>query len=104
MTNTPPSPQSTYYAEAPYIAPRTPKVDGLAVAGMVLGIVGIIFGFLYTIPCAVGVVLSSVALYRIGKSNGWRTGKGFAVAGLVCGVVGLAFWGLIFLAVLGSSS
>jgi uncharacterized membrane protein len=99
-TSPPPPPQQFVYV-TPQVAPRN---DGLAVAGMVVGICSLVLGWLYVIPCIVGIVLSGIGLSRISKSNGTKAGRGMAIAGLVCGIVGLAFWGLIFLAVLGSSS
>jgi Domain of unknown function (DUF4190) len=104
MQNTP-NPSVPYVAPyvAPFVAPAVPKIDGLAIAAMVLGICGLFLGWLYTIPCVLAVVFASISLNRIGKSQGWRTGKGFAVTGLVTGIVGLSLWGIVFLAALGSN-
>ena len=64
--------------------------NGLAVAGMVLGILGLLFfwiPFLNIIVNGVGLALSSAGLSRAGKIGG--AGKGMAVAGLVCSLIGL---------------
>lgn len=68
-------------------------VCGLAVAGMVLGIVGMFIAFWGIIPI-IAVALSGFALSRI-SSTGER-GKGMAIAGLVLGIVGIA-WGVLML-------
>jgi Domain of unknown function (DUF4190) len=94
--STPPPPASYAYQQ--------PKADGLAVAGMVVGIVGLFLGFLWVVLPVLAVVFSAVGLYRINGSNGWRTGKGMAIAGLTTGIVGAAFWGLMFLLVLSGRS
>ena len=69
----------------------------MGIAGMVLGIIAIVFifipfvGIIVTVPCMlVGLPLSIVGLVQ-GRNNG--TGVGMAVAGLVCNSI--AF--LIFL-------
>ena len=80
-----------------------PKADGLAIAGMVLGICSFFFGWLYTIPCVVGIVLSAVALNRVTKSNGQRSGKGMAIAGLTCSIVSFLLYGIIFIAAIQAS-
>ena len=63
---------------------------GLGVAGMVLGIVGLVFLWLFYIgiPCAlVGLILSAVG-YKKSKDAGMP--GGMAVAGLVCSIIALA--------------
>lgn len=88
----PPLPQQHYYA--PYGAPPAqPRVDGLAVAALVLGIV-----WVYWIGSILAVIFGAVAIKRINESNGWRTGKGMAIAGLVLGLVGMGTLSLIFIA------
>jgi hypothetical protein len=78
----------------PYVVAQ-PKVNGLAVASMVLGICGLLFGWLYVIPCILGVVFGAVALRKINAEG--LAGRGMAIAGLVCGIIGTAFWGLMLL-------
>lgn len=60
---------------------------GLAIAGMVLGIVALVFSCCIpyvSIPCAVvSVILSAVSL------QGKRNGRGMAIAGLVCAIISL---------------
>ena len=92
-----PTPRAQYPATPP--VQTMPKVDGLAIASLVLGIV-----WVYWIGSILAVIFAGVALKRINESNGWRTGKGMAVAGLVLGLVGVSTLALIILITLGSSS
>lgn len=65
---------------------------GLAIAGMVLGILTIILFFtgLFAIICAiVGIVLSIIALKKANKEPKDYGGKGMALAGIICGAIGL---------------
>jgi len=73
---------------APAAAPvaEKKKVNGLAVAGFVISLVGL---FCAGIICGIiSVVLSAVALKQIPAKN--QGGKGLAVAGLVIGIIDLA--------------
>ena len=87
----PPPPQPAPYQQ-PYPAPAAPKVDGLAIASMVLGIL-----WLYWIGSFLAIIFAAIAIRRINKSNGWRTGKGMAIAGLVLGIVGAVFLALFMI-------
>ena len=68
------------------VPPRSPKTCGLAVAGLLLGVVG---------PCTLGLAgvpalfVSIGALTRIRESAGALKGKGFAVAGMIVAVLNL---------------
>ncbi len=71
------------------------KTDGKAIAGFVCGllsvfIAGIILGIL-------GIVFSARALSRIGADK-TRKGKGLAIAGLVLGIVGVVGAALVLAA------
>jgi prepilin-type processing-associated H-X9-DG protein len=82
MTYTPPEVESRR-AGTPAPAPKT---SGLAIASLVLGIVG---------PCTVGlgsiigIILGIVGLVKIGKSAGAKGGRGLAIAGIVVSAAGL---------------
>lgn len=64
--------------------------NGLAVAGLVLGIISLpasIFT-LIDIPIAIlGIIFGGVGISKANKIGG--KGKGMAIAGLICGVLGL---------------
>ena len=84
MDNTPP-PAPMYNAPA-----QPPKASGLGIAGMVLGIVGIVcsvsgcFFWLGIILGIIGVVLSAVGLKKSPQGK-----KGMAIAGVVCSVIAI---------------
>ena len=79
-------PTVTLNAPLPPEAPAKPKTSGLAIASLILGIVG---------PCTVGlasivgVILGIVGLVKIGKSAGQLGGRGLAIAGLVVSGIGV---------------
>lgn len=60
------------------VAPAAgPKTSGMAIASLVLGLVGFC-----GITAVMGMILGLVAVVRIGKSNGQIKGKGLAVSGM----------------------
>lgn len=76
---------------------------GLGVAGLVVGIVAILFSFIpclgmwAIVPAIVGIVLSAVSISHANKANAQ---KGVAVGGLVCSIIAAAiaaYW--IYIAV-----
>lgn len=82
-----------------YIPPQQPGgTNGMAIAGMVLGILSIVTVY----PCCglpfniLGLIFSAVALSQI-KRNPHQQGKGMANAGLVCSLIGLSILALLFL-------
>ena len=76
-----------------------PRVDGLAIASLVLGIC-----WLYWVGSILAIIFAAIAIKRINLSQGWRTGKGMAIAGLVLGLVGGATLILTIIAVAASGS
>jgi hypothetical protein len=64
--------------------PLPPKTSGLAIASLVLGILGIVSCGLASIP---GLILGIVSLVRIRRSRGALGGRGFAIAGTIVSVV-----------------
>ena len=72
----------------PESQPQRQEGNGLAVAGMVLGIVALVLcwiPFLCQILALLGIIFGALG---IGRANKIGKGKGMAIAGLVCGVVG----------------
>lgn len=55
-----------------------PKTSGMAIASLVLGLVGFC-----GITAIMGMILGLVATIRIGKSNGQLKGKGLAISGMI---------------------
>lgn len=63
--------------------------DGMAVAGLILGILSIpFFGFLGIL----GIIFSAIGLRRIKQNPEKRKGINLARAGMVCSIVGIIFW------------
>lgn len=60
-----------------------PRVSGLSVASLVLGLLGWLCG----IGSILAIIFGAVALHQINESRGRVTGKGMAIAGLVLGIV-----------------
>jgi Domain of unknown function (DUF4190) len=82
-----------------YPPPRPPaRTSGLAVASLVLGIVGLVLWWLtFGVAALLAVVFGHVGLSQTRRGD--RGGRGMAVAGLSMGYVGLAA-ALVFVIVL----
>jgi len=80
-------------------APPAPGTDGMAVAGFVLGLLGVT-----VITAILGIVFGAVALGRIRRTA--QGGKGLAIAGIVIGSCWLALFafGIVTALVVGSST
>lgn len=79
-----------------------PSVKGMAIAGMVLGIIADVFFFAWIlgIICGiVGLVLSSVAWRRIASGTANPDGKGFAIAGFITSLIAVGVAVLVIFAV-----
>ncbi len=71
------------------------KLNGLALAGMICAIVGIIGGdYLFCIPSIVGLILSIVGMVKVKEL---KSGYGFALAGIIVGAVGLLIWLIVWI-------
>lgn len=68
-----------------YAPPRS--TNGMAVASLVLGIIGLVFCGLTSIP---GVILGHIALNRIKKTG--EEGSGMAIGGLVTSYITVVIW------------
>lgn len=81
-----PYPQNSNY----YGAPAPSNAKGMAIAGLVLGILA--FFIFPIVTGTLGIVFGGVA-----KSKGYR--GGMATAGIVCGCIGIALWIIMLLVV-----
>jgi hypothetical protein len=70
---------------APSAEPCQPVTNGLAIASLVLGIVGL--ATCHCLTAVPGVILGHIALSQIRRSAGGQTGRGLAVGGLVTGYI-----------------
>ena len=94
--------QPPYSYVSPYPAPARPlRNSGLAVASLVLGLVGLpMSGFTFGIPSILAVVFGHVALSQIRRDFS-LAGRGMAIGGLVAGYVVMAGWLFFLLVVIG---
>jgi hypothetical protein len=69
----------------------------LAVASMVIGILGLVLGCLGPLPGIAAVVLGWMALSQIKKSPHTAGGKPMAIIGLVTGILTIVFYSLFLL-------
>lgn len=65
--------------------------NSMAIAGLVLGIVSVVFSFLYT---WIGLIAGVIAIILSVKGRKIESKKGMATAGLVLGIVGTSISGL----------
>jgi hypothetical protein len=79
--------------QAPYPAP-TPPNNSLALAALILGIVGVTF--LPGIASIPAVVCGFMGKHQIDESQGAQGGRGMAIAGIVLGFLGV-FVGILFI-------
>jgi hypothetical protein len=86
------------------IAARTPAAvgtNGMAVAAMVLGIVGVIISTLF-IPSILALVFGFVSRSQIERSG--QQGKGMAIAGIVLGIVGVVLGVILWIALVNDAN
>ena len=80
----------------PYAAPIVKKAPGMALAAMILGIVGIVTGF-FVFGVLLGIaaiILGALSLKKVKEAG---AGKGFAITGIVTGAVAVLFsLGMLF--------
>lgn len=79
----------------PGYAPAAPRTSGMAIASLILSILGI---------SILGVIFGHLALNEIKKSNGMVAGQGLAMAGLIIGYIeiGLAVLACVFFFIIGA--
>lgn len=68
------------------------KVNGLAIAAMILGIVALVLWCVWfvSIPCAIIALVFGILSVK-------KKGKGMAITGIVTGSVTIAIWMMLFL-------
>lgn len=88
-----PSPGAYAYPPPPGFPayPARPKTNGLALASMILGILGITVGLcliFFPVMPILAVVFGHIGLGQIRRTG--ASGRGYAIAGLVTGYIGIA--------------
>ncbi|HYT12269.1 MAG TPA: DUF4190 domain-containing protein [Candidatus Nitrosopolaris sp.] len=83
----PPAPMGYMPGAVGYAQPRT---DGLAIASLIVGIVGVVCFFLCLgiVAGPTAAIMGFVSRQRITSSGGMLGGGGMALAGLILGIVG----------------
>lgn len=79
----------------PPLQPVRQPNQGLAVASMVTGILGLVLGCLGPLPGIAAVVLGWIALSQIKNSPQTTSGKPLAIVGIVTGSLTIVFYGLL---------
>ena len=71
----------------------TPGPPGIAIASLVIGLIGVMFGLVCAMPVPgiIAIILGITALRQM-KTAPNPTGRGLAIAGIVMGGVNLAFF------------
>ncbi|MEU8195945.1 DUF4190 domain-containing protein [Microbispora amethystogenes] len=70
-----------------YQQPHGPRTNGMAVASLVLGVLGLLF---CGVPGIAGVICGHVALNQTRRTG--EQGRGLAIAGLILSYAGAAVW------------
>jgi hypothetical protein len=90
----PQQPSGPYQYQGPQQGVMPPKLPkGFAVAGLVLGIIGLVFsltplGIGAGLICDIlGIIFGGIGVSK--AKRGQAGGKGMAMAGLVCGIIGI---------------
>jgi len=82
----------------PFTPNRQQPSQGLALASMITGILGILTGGCFgPIPGIIALVLGLTALSQIKKTPDKVGGKPFATAGVIIGAITVVFYGLLLL-------
>ncbi len=88
--------ESTNYNQNIY-QPQIQPTSGLAVASLVLGIVGIFLSWItLMIPSILGIVFGAVAIKQCNDKG--LNGRGMAIGGLVCSIIIVAIFVIMLIA------
>ncbi len=73
--------------------PEAKGVNGLGIAGFVVGLLSLFLGFLFCLPAVTGLIISILAVMDVKKR---KSCNGLAIAGLVLSGIALAGWFVFF--------
>jgi uncharacterized membrane protein YvbJ len=82
-------PQSPTAPPVNYQPVAVAKTSGMAIASLILGILG---------ASLLAIIFGIIAISQINKSNGLVTGKGMAIAGIILGVISTIGYIIIIIA------
>jgi hypothetical protein len=80
--------------------PAPTSTNGMAVAALICGILGVLGGFL----AILALIFGYVAKGQIDRSNGRYGGRGMAIAGIVLGWIGLVVLVIVIIAIAANSN
>lgn len=86
--------QQNYYGNEP--ATETPS--GMAIAGMVLGILSMLCCCIWYVSAILAILALVFSIITVAKN---KPGKGMAIAGIVCGAIGLIMAIVVVIGVIG---
>ena len=81
----------------PPLQPRKQQSQGLALASMITGILGLALGCIGPLPAIAAIILGWIALSQIKRSPETMGGKPLAIIGIVTGSLTVAFYGLLLI-------
>jgi hypothetical protein len=95
----PPGVTPPWQPPPPPVYPRRQQSQGLALASMVLGLIGLFVGWicLGPIPGVVALILGFVALSQIKRAPDLNGGKPFAIVGIIAGSLNVLIYGALFI-------
>ena len=99
----PPAYAGQYPGHPIYGAPGQQPGNGLAVAGMVCGIIGIVFFWVPVLCWILAILAVTFGGIGIARANNGASGKGMGIAGVVLGVITLGLYIIVVIAVIGST-
>jgi hypothetical protein len=98
-------PQEGGYPPAPpgYGYPPQQQSNGMAVSGMVLGILAVVLFWLPVVGWILAILAIIFGALGIARGNKGASGKGMAIAGLVLGIISIALYIIIVIAVVSNN-
>ncbi|MDY7040568.1 MAG: DUF4190 domain-containing protein [Chloroflexota bacterium] len=91
-----PGPTSPSSPSPIHAAPAAPATSGLAIASLIIGIVG--WFLLPIVGNVLAIIFGHMAKNEIARSGGHLTGEALATVGLILGYIGVGVWALSILA------
>ena len=86
-----------------YSAQAQSGTNGMAIAGMIMGILSLVTICCYGFPFnLLGIIFSAIGLSQIKKSNPRQSGKGMAIAGLICSILSFLIYAALLVVVIAS--
>ena len=104
-TPTPSAPVAQQYQQPypQYSAQAQSGTNGMAIAGMIMGILSLVTICCYGFPFnLLGIIFSAIGLSQIKKSNPRQSGKGMAIAGLICSILSFLIYAALIIVVIAS--